>query len=74
MSILNILLIPACQISHPYQISLETTFSGSNDLDSILKFDPIMSCMKLLGFFCLFVFLNNDPLYKQIALHHIAIQ
>ena len=60
MRILNIILISACQIS------LETTFTGSNDLDSILKSDPIMSPIELLGFFfvvvvCLF---NNDPQYK----------
>lgn len=54
MRILNIKLISA------YQISLETTLTGNDSLDSILKFDPIISVIELL---------KNDPLYKQIALH-----
>lgn len=73
MIILHILLIPTCQISHPYQVSLGTTFTVSNDLDSTFKFDPIMSFIEAVGFLALFV-LNNDPQYKQIALHDIAIQ
>lgn len=60
MRILNIVLTPVCQIAHPYQSSLETTFTGNNNLDSILKFDLIMSVIEL-------SFLNSDSQYKQIA-------
>lgn len=56
------LLSPACQIAHPYQSSLETTFIGNNNLDSILKFDLIISVIELF-------FFNNDSKYKQIAYH-----
>lgn len=72
MIILNILLISTCQIFHPYQVSLGTTFTGSSDLDSTFKFDS-MSFIEAVGFLTLFV-LNNDPQDKQIALHHTAIQ
>lgn len=34
------IIIPACQISHPYQV---TTFIRNNHLYGILKFDQIMS-------------------------------
>lgn len=48
MGILNIILIPACQVSHLYQISLETTLTGKNNLDSILKLDPMMRVIEIL--------------------------